>query len=139
MNLNAVRDYLLQALPKLGFKIPVMAQGAFYLYLDASAFTDNSQDFCQRLLQATGVALTPGVDFGDQHGQYFVRVAYTTRIERLQQAVDRMASWLAEESQSTSSSAGSSGGVSGDASAGVSAGAPESKRNDAQKGADHAV
>lgn len=91
------RDYLLAELPKLGFKIPVVPDGAFYIYADASALTQDSQNFCQQLLQDTGVALTPGFDFGQQNAQLYVRFAYTTKIERLQQAVQRIKHWLNEQ------------------------------------------
>jgi len=88
------RAYLLEALPKLGFNIPVAPDGAFYIYADASALTSNSLEFCAELLQDTGVALTPGVDFGDYQALTHVRFAFTTRLERLQEAVARIADWL---------------------------------------------
>lgn len=89
------RDYLLAELPKLGFKIPIVPDGAFYIYADASALTQDTQVFCQQLLQETGVALTPGFDFGNNNANLFVRFAYTTRIERLEQAIARIKHWLA--------------------------------------------
>ncbi len=88
------RDYLLQALPALGFDIPVAPDGAFYIYADASRFTDDSLAFCSRALQETGVAITPGVDFGDYQAGTHVRFAFTTRLERLQEAVERLQQWL---------------------------------------------
>lgn len=88
------RDYLLLELPKLGFKIPVIPDGAFYIYADASALTQNTHSFCEQLLNETGVALTPGFDFGEQNANLFVRFAYTTSIERLQQAITRIQQWL---------------------------------------------
>ncbi|MDK2777024.1 MAG: pyridoxal phosphate-dependent aminotransferase [Pseudomonadota bacterium] len=88
------RDYLLQALPPLGFEIPVAPDGAFYIYADASRFTDDSLSFCSRVLQETGVAITPGVDFGDYQAGTHVRFAFTTGLERLQEAVARLQQWL---------------------------------------------
>ena len=88
------RDYLLQALPSLGFEIPVAPDGAFYIYADASRFTDDSLSFCSRVLQETGVAITPGVDFGDYQAGTHVRFAFTTGLERLQEAVARLQQWL---------------------------------------------
>ncbi len=96
LELQQRRDYLLTELPKLGFKIPVVPDGAFYIYADASKLTQDSQSFCQKLLQDTGVALTPGFDFGEQNANLFIRFAYTTNIERLQQAILRIKNWLAE-------------------------------------------
>ena len=88
------RDYLLSVLPDLGFKIPVVPEGAFYIYADASELTDDAQQFCQQLLEATGVALTPGLDFGHHNANHYIRFAYTTGIDRLQQAVERIRDWL---------------------------------------------
>lgn len=94
LELQQRRDYLLAELPKLGFKIPVVPDGAFYIYADASGLTQDTQSFCQQLLQETGVAVTPGFDFGEQNANLYVRFAYTTNIERLKQAVARIKAWL---------------------------------------------
>lgn len=88
------RAYLLKALPELGFKLPVAPDGAFYLYADASAFTQDSLAWCERLLEETGVALTPGVDFGQYQAGSHVRIAFTTTLERLQEAMARLAKFL---------------------------------------------
>jgi aspartate/methionine/tyrosine aminotransferase len=98
LELQQRRDYLLAELPKLGFRIPVVPDGAFYIYADASALTQNTQVFCQQLLQETGVAITPGFDFGDQNANVYIRIAYTTNIERLEQAIARIKAWLQKES-----------------------------------------
>ncbi|MGB5718769.1 MAG: pyridoxal phosphate-dependent aminotransferase, partial [Gammaproteobacteria bacterium] len=58
------RDYLLPALRDLGFEIPVIPEGAFYLYANCRRLTDDSYSFTSRLLEKAGVAITPGIDFG---------------------------------------------------------------------------
>ena len=88
------RDYLLEALPQLGFGVPVAPDGAFYIYADASRFTSDSLSFCSQVLRETGVAITPGVDFGEHEASSHVRFAFTTRLERLQEAVARLQNWL---------------------------------------------
>lgn len=88
------RDYLLQALPELGFKLAVVPDGAFYIYADASELTDDSLSFCQQALAATGVAFTPGTDFGDYQANQHVRFAFTTPLPRLEQAMQRLQQWL---------------------------------------------
>lgn len=88
------RDYLLQALPALGFQIRCVPQGAFYLYCDVSTITGDSFAFCQQLLEQTGVAITPGIDFGDYEAQQHVRIAYTQGQERLAQAVARIGGFI---------------------------------------------
>jgi aspartate/methionine/tyrosine aminotransferase len=87
---QARRDYLLPALRELGFVIPVTPQGAFYLYADCSRFTDDSFAFSQRLLEEAGVAITPGLDFGEYRAAQHVRFAYTTDIPQLQEGVERI-------------------------------------------------
>lgn len=97
LELKQRRDYLLAELPKLGFNIPVMPDGAFYIYADASALTQDSQSFCEQLLKDTGVALTPGFDFGEQNANRYIRFAYTTNIQRLEQAILRIKTWLKQQ------------------------------------------
>jgi len=88
------RDFLYPRLLDLGFNIPVKPQGAFYLYADCSAHTDNSMTFAHELLEQTGLAITPGIDFGRNHPERYVRLAYTKDIDYLQQAVQRLEAFL---------------------------------------------
>ena len=88
------RDFLLPALRGLGFRIEVEPQGAFYLYADVSAFTDDAQAFCAHFLETEHVAFTPGVDFGFHRANQHVRLAYTQPVPRLQEAVERIARGL---------------------------------------------
>lgn len=88
------RDYLLPALRALGFGLPVQPDGAFYLYADCSRFTDDSFAFCVHLLEEIGVAITPGIDFGEYRAQQHVRFAYTTALEKLQEGVRRLREYL---------------------------------------------
>ncbi len=89
------RDFLLPALRALGFDIPVEPQGAFYLYADCSRFTDDSFAFALDLLARTGVAITPGKDFGNNRPERYVRFAYTTAMDRLEEGVERIRRYLA--------------------------------------------
>ncbi|WP_371230886.1 pyridoxal phosphate-dependent aminotransferase [Pseudomonas sp. QE6] len=88
------RDYLLPALRELGFSIVVEPEGAFYLYADISAFGGDAYAFCQHFIETEHVAFTPGVDFGRYQASHHVRFAYTQSVERLQQAVERIARGL---------------------------------------------
>src|SRR5690606_41568320 len=87
------REYLLQALPELGFRLPVAPDGAFYIYADASAFTQDSLNWCARELEETGVAITPGVAFGAHEAGSHVRFAFTTSVTRLQESVQQLRDW----------------------------------------------
>ena len=88
------RDYLAPALSQLGFRITAEPQGAFYLYCDCSALCDDSFTFARDLLEKTGVAATPGLDFGSNQPERHIRFAYTTEVSRLQEAVARLADYL---------------------------------------------
>ena len=88
------RDFLLPALRALGFDIPVTPQGAFYLYAGCSRFTDDSYDFCLKLLEEAGVAITPGIDFGAHRPERHVRFAYTTSLAQLEEGVSRLSEYL---------------------------------------------
>ncbi|MGB1466309.1 MAG: aminotransferase class I/II-fold pyridoxal phosphate-dependent enzyme [Alcanivorax nanhaiticus] len=89
------RQCLLNGLAHL--KVPVVsrADGAFYLYADVSAFTDDSFAFCVDLLEKAGVAMTPGLDFGEGHDhRRYVRLAYTCTESRLTEALHRIEHYL---------------------------------------------
>ncbi|MBU1222906.1 MAG: pyridoxal phosphate-dependent aminotransferase [Gammaproteobacteria bacterium] len=89
------RDYLLPALRDRGFVIPTQPQGAFYLYADCSAHSDDSFRLAQALLEQVGVAVTPGLDFGRHQPQRYLRIAYTQPLPRLVEAVARLDHFLA--------------------------------------------
>lgn len=91
------RDFLLPVLRDIGFDIKVEPQGAFYLYADCSRFTDDSFTFARSLLHDSGVAITPGNDFGDYRPDQHVRFAYTTSLERLQEGLRRLQQRLAPD------------------------------------------
>ncbi len=84
------RDFLYDALLRLGFEIPIKPDGAFYIYANCSKFTDDSYQFALDLLEAEGLAITPGKDFGINEANHHLRFAYTTSIERMAVAMQRL-------------------------------------------------
>ncbi len=88
------RDFLAPELERLGFRLNARPQGAFYIYAETSALTSDSEAFARDLLEVSGVALTPGIDFGAHAPKSHLRFAYTTGIERLAEAVDRIRRYL---------------------------------------------
>jgi aspartate/methionine/tyrosine aminotransferase len=88
------RDFLLPALQEIGFEIPVAPHGAFYLYTDCSRLTDDSFAFAYELLDAEGVAVTPGKDFGSNRPEQHIRFAYTNKIDNMQEGVSRIKRFL---------------------------------------------
>ena len=70
------RDLLLRELPKAGFDRLSPADGAFYLWADVGHLTNDSQEFCARMLAEAGIAAAPGVDFDRERGARFLRLSY---------------------------------------------------------------
>lgn len=91
---QARRDFLVPALRELGFAIPVTPSGGFFVYADCSAFGMASERFALEALNATGVAFTPGIDFGAHRPEAHVRIAYTIAQPLLEEGVRRLARWL---------------------------------------------
>jgi len=84
------RDFLAPALEAIGFRVTARPEGAFYLYCDCSALADDSFALARDLLEKTGVAATPGLDFGSNAPEKHIRFAYTTGVPRLAEAVERL-------------------------------------------------
>ena len=88
------RDFLVPALRELGFRVPVMPDGAFYVYADIGAVQhpqrDDSSAFSWSLLREAHVAIVPGDDFGFAAPSRHVRFSYATRLERIEEAVGRI-------------------------------------------------
>ncbi|TWB25819.1 aspartate/methionine/tyrosine aminotransferase [Nitrospirillum bahiense] len=89
------RDILLDLLPTAGFGKLAPADGAFFIYADISDRTDASQAFCARLLNETGVALTPGVDFDPLRGHHTVRISFAGAEAEMVEAARRLRAWQA--------------------------------------------
>jgi aspartate/methionine/tyrosine aminotransferase len=89
------RDYLVPALRELGFGVPVVPDGAFYIYADIRRFADSSWEFAFDLLREAGVCVVPGRDFGTADTSRYVRLSYANAMSQLQEAIGRIASHLA--------------------------------------------
>ena len=89
------RDYLVPELLELGFEIPVLPDGAFYVYADCSRLSGDADQLTRDILDRTGVVLTPGMDFGIDGAKRFIRLSYATSMENLQEAVRRLREYFA--------------------------------------------
>jgi aspartate/methionine/tyrosine aminotransferase len=88
------RDYMVPALRRLGFRIPLMPEGAFYIYAGCEAFSSDSRRFALQVLEEAGVAITPGLDFGSHAPERHVRFAYTRSLDDLKEGVEGIARML---------------------------------------------
>jgi aspartate/methionine/tyrosine aminotransferase len=88
------RSHLLEELPKAGFSKILPADGAFYLYVNVQDFTGDSVKFAERMLNETGVAATPGVDFDPQDGHQYLRFSYAGKTADMVEATSRLKRWM---------------------------------------------
>ena len=88
------RDLLIEALSAAGLSRFAPADGAFYLYVNISDLTEDSEGFCRRLLTETGVAITPGLDFDPIRGGGWVRLSFAGPTEEVAEAARRLTGWL---------------------------------------------
>jgi len=87
------RDLLLAELPKAGFDRFAPADGAFYLYADVGHLTNDSAEFCRRMLHDIGVAVTPGIDFDPGRGRGTLRISFAGSTATMAEAARRLKSW----------------------------------------------
>ena len=86
------RDFLVPALKRAGLSIPAEPRGAFYVYADCGG---DARRYAKDLLEREAVAATPGVDFGANGTDRFVRFAYTRSMDDLEEAARRIARFAA--------------------------------------------
>jgi aspartate/methionine/tyrosine aminotransferase len=87
------REILLNDLPKAGFDDLISTDGAFYIYANVARLTNDSLDFCQRMLVETGVAATPGIDFDPVRGHHFMRFCFSGATKDMVEAARRLHAW----------------------------------------------
>ncbi len=88
------REVLLNDLPGAGFSDLAPADGAFYVYANVADLTNDSADFCRRMLAETGVACTPGLDFDPDRGHATIRFSFAGATEDMVEACKRMKAWI---------------------------------------------
>lgn len=87
------RDILMKGLPETGMKLSA-AEGAFYIYVDLSALTNDSAAFCSKMLDEAKVSCTSGLDFDPIRGHQTMRISYAGKPEDMHEAVKRLKTWL---------------------------------------------
>ena len=87
------RRELVGRLRELGFGVHFEPKGAFYVLADARHIDANSQRLSLDILDKTGVAVTPGIDFGEG-AEGFLRFSYTRPFDEIVTALERIAGYL---------------------------------------------
>ena len=89
------RDFIVPALERLGFTVPVTPDGAFYVYADCRGVphpaAGDSAALTKAMLHDAGVVLVPGLDFGQHAPRDYIRLSYATAYASLEEAVERLA------------------------------------------------
>lgn len=84
------RDFVVPALEALGLTVPVIPDGAFYVWADCSRYSPSSWDFCMQLMHDAHVALTPGRDFSANTGERYLRLSFASSMLQIRDAVERI-------------------------------------------------
>lgn len=88
------RALLLGKLPEAGIDRFAPSDGTFYLYADVSTLTNDSAEFCRRMLNEAHVATTPGIDFDPDEGHKYVRISFAGARADMEEAARRLKKWL---------------------------------------------
>ena len=89
------RRVMLEGLPKAGFDRIAPPDGAFYIYADVSAYTDDSRAFAAEILDQAGVAVTPGLDFDPVRGATTLRFSYARSTDDIREGLIRLQQFMA--------------------------------------------
>ncbi|HEX7576200.1 MAG TPA: pyridoxal phosphate-dependent aminotransferase [Candidatus Methanoperedens sp.] len=87
------RKFIIKRLREIGFDINYEPEGAYYVLANAKKFSPDSLELSGRLLEEAGVAVTPGIDFGDEAKGY-LRFSYANSIENIREGMDRIERYL---------------------------------------------
>ena len=90
---NLRRKFMISRLQELGFGLKSEPQGAFYVLANAKKFTGASRAFAFDVLSKARVAVTPGIDFGD-NAEGFIRFSYANSLENIREGMDRLEHYL---------------------------------------------
>lgn len=93
---NTRRQYMLKRLIGMGFDVRKEPMGAFYVLADARKYGSDSLELSRRILNEAGVAVTPGIDFGNG-AEGYLRFSYANSMENIKEGMDRLEAFLKEE------------------------------------------
>ena len=96
LELAARRAVVLDGLEAIGLPVPVLPDGAFYVYFDVAGTGLTAWEFCRRALEEELVALTPGRDFGSNTGETHVRLSYAASRSELVKGLSRLGKFVRE-------------------------------------------
>ena len=86
------RDIVVKGLKEAGFELNT-PPAAIYVWAKLPKGHHNSLEFCNKLLEDTGVSVTPGIVYGE-HGEGYLRVSLGTNTDRIREAISRIKNWI---------------------------------------------
>jgi len=93
---NERRIFLLKRLEQMGIACKPEPTGAFYTLANIKNYSSNSLDIASDILEKAKVAITPGIDFG-QNAEGYLRISYATSIEKIKEGMNRMEKYFNQE------------------------------------------
>ena len=93
---NTRRKFMIKRLKEIGFGINYEPDAAYYVLANAKEFCKDSLELSRRILEEAGVAVTPGIDFGDGAKGY-IRFSYANSIENIGEGMDRIEKYLRKD------------------------------------------
>jgi len=90
---NERRKYMIQRVRELGFGLSVEPAGAFYMLINAKHIDSDSYKLAFKILEKTGVAVSPGIDFG-QNAEGYIRLSYANSLENIKEGLNRLEGFL---------------------------------------------
>ena len=88
------RALMMEVLPKIGFDKFAPPDGAFYVYVDVSDYTQDSLAFSKQILEEASVAVTPGLDFDQNRGSGTLRLSYARSTDDIQEGLARLEKFM---------------------------------------------
>jgi LL-diaminopimelate aminotransferase len=82
------RDLVCDALKQAGVEV-TPPKGTIYIWAPVPQGFESSADYCEHVLEQTGVVISPGGAYGP-NGEGFFRISLTTPDDRLLEAVERL-------------------------------------------------
>lgn len=89
------RRFILKRLKEIGFGTGSEPEGAYYILANAKEFSSKSLELSRRILEEAGVAVTPGIDFGDG-AEGYLRFSYANSLENIREGLERIERYLKE-------------------------------------------
>jgi aspartate/methionine/tyrosine aminotransferase len=90
----ANRDLMIAGLQDAGLADFAPPDGAFYIYVDVSDYTDDALGFAAEILEQAGVAVTPGLDFDAARGHHWLRFSYARATADIVEGLARLKTFM---------------------------------------------